>query len=81
MAAPKDHVFGGLILYPGLGAVLLEPVEPADHHPVFGLDDARVANDQRNEGDRLGRDFRYQCPGNSPGPADSPRLSGVIIPR
>ena len=41
--------------HPGLGGVLLEPVERAPDRPVVGLDDARVAADERGEGHRFRR--------------------------
>ena len=48
--APRNRV-----LHPGLGGVPLEPAERTPDRPVVGLDDARVAADQRRQGYRFRR--------------------------
>ena len=58
-----DHAAGRRILHPGLGGVFLEPAERANHGPIVGVDDARVAADQRGKGYGLGRGEGQIAPG------------------
>ena len=48
---PVRTIAAGLgVLHPGLGDVLLEPRQRARDGPVMGIDDARVAADERGQG-------------------------------
>ena len=54
LVARTRHAAGFRVLHPGLGGVLLEPVERAADGAVVGVDHARVAADQRRERDGFG---------------------------